>query len=337
MLSSDAVNAGLGTAAARAALVAAWAFAVMHSWIDGSWFTGGPLYLAGHGAALAGFLLLTRRSAGPLPPAHTWLVAASGVFTVVSTLPIVFTAEALGPDPLLTVPGSRLIYLGSYLGALLIARGNVVSGVVASGSITAVVAVSGISAGVPDARLTPLIGVTVMVLIVGSLWRLVLWRIATRVTAHRSVAGLAEQQARAAAEALDATRTELAIIQRIADPELQRIADGKSTIGHEVELRTVEATVRDRIQSPGMIHPSLDDVVRRSRRSGVQVVLLGESSDPLPDAQARAVAGLVAVADLADRVTVRRQRDGEVMVTVAADVVVRRSEVARDGRITAQL
>lgn len=288
-------GAGLGTPAARIAMVVVWSFGAA-----GRLILGWPLVPAeilAHLLLLIGSLVLSKRGEAQLAATDAAAVA-------------LLCAVAAGVSLGQAVSGGQpwTFDLAVYLLALLIARGNPVAG----GAPGLVCVAAAAMVGQGHAALPALLVSPVLALASGVTWNVVL-RVLGGLEARRRVeAARAAIATRVAREAEERYRRELAEILEIASPTLQAIARGREPDeAFLAEVVAVEAQLRDRIRSPRLQHPGLVADVVALRRRGVQVLLLGDPGD------ARGVIG----DDLADRVRalIRSVSSGAVTIRAFPD------------------
>lgn len=270
-------------------------------------------------------------------PGNQPLSAPRAVGVVVAAL----VADVLVLRALTVVQDSWLLSLAYYLVALLIARGNsIIGGIGAAVTLGYGLAWAVLSRVAPDAILE-LLTVPLIAIVAGVIWRLVLRQVVVRERVHRAEAVRGERQARVDAEAVEASRRELAEIARQAEPLLDRIVAGEPLGELRADLRATEGAIRDRISSPGLRGAVLADAIAACRRAGVDVLLLGEhaSEVPLSPDCVEAVGALIAEAG-SGRVTVRILPPGR---EAAASVVhegedgVRRTMIGADGAVVARI
>lgn len=277
-------GAGLGTPAARWALIGVWLLGVTSGLLEGRLLPPTTLDVLAYLLALGGSILLTSRGGHLLAGGHVLGVVAASL-----------TSAAL----VLAAGGHTgevwLVNFASYLLALMIARGNVRAGTLAGVLLLALVVGWPAEAGhtVAEAIAHPVIA-----LLVGGIWRMVLHAIVTREREHRELGPRAELEARAADEAAARNRHELQEISVDVVPLLRAIQHGAPIDEQLARTLTVtEASIRDRIRSPWLQHPTLNRAVTGARRRGVPVLLLGESAGgegAVDDVLAAALGGLVA-------------------------------------------
>lgn len=328
-------GAGLGTRPARYALIAVWVLGLTNGFITG--LVARPADLLAYLIALLGVLVLTGRGDDILPPTAAALVVVASGLTV---------ALALWTVPIAT--GPWLVDFASYLLGLLIARGNRLAGTVGAVAGLLVVLVAATAQPADPVAVAELLTVPALAVAAGVLWRMVLRQIVRQERAHRTQAARAARDIRIAREATERHRAELQTIHDQAGPLLRAIADGDPLDPQtQHRLTVVEATVRDRIRSPGLAHPDLVSAVARCRRAGVRVLLLG-AADNLPDDPAAvrpgrelsdelaAAVGMLIAPVTDGSITIRAipaGRDGAVSVLVAGSAGTERALLAADGTV----
>jgi hypothetical protein len=228
-----------------------------------------PLAVLG-GAALmltAGALVLVV-PVDPLPVLVTVFVAAAGPVTTLLTAANLWSERA-----------HHLVwasYAASYLMSVLVLRGRLLGAWLGMAGVTLVIAVSGLRAALP---FSAIVGSIVPV---GTLIALSVFALVMRPT-QRSLRILREESTiRAAASATmsaaDGERIQqLARLDRLARPILERIAEGAVLTGTEREkCRLLEAELRDGLRAPQLVTDELSDAARGARCRGVAVVLLDD-------------------------------------------------------------
>ena len=321
---------GLGTPTARWALAAVWLLSIAWGAITGAFAELTLVRILPYAVLLIGGYLLSAPGNQPLsPPRAVGVVAAA------------LAADVLVLRALTVVQDSWLRSLAYYLVALLIARGNSIIG----GIGAAVTLGYGLTWGVltraaPDA-VVELLAVPLIAIVAGVIWRVVLRQMVARERLDRADAVRAELQARADAEAVEASRRELAEIARQARPLLDRIVAGEPLGELRVDLRVTEGAIRDRIRSPGLQRPILTDAIAERRRAGVDVLLLGEhaTETPLTQDSIETIGALIAEAD-SGRVTVRilpPGRDAVASVVHQRGDGVRRTMIGAVGAVLARV
>lgn len=258
-------GSGLGTTRGRIALIVVWALNFLYGGLTGSLSTG-PWVWGAYAAGLAGAILLTRPGDEALPKATSCCAALSAVLTATAVLSY-------------PVPSGEvwiLAYAG-YLPALLIARGNPVAGGVGWLAVVLVGLGWCIEREAVPADYMDLFGVLILAVVFGIVWVLTFSRLVRHERRHRSEAGRSRVAQLAAAAAVERISGEVTAVRGEAEPVLTQIAEG-ALIGPELrgEAAVAEATIRDRIRSPMLQHPMLSETVGVLRRSGVDVLLLGE-------------------------------------------------------------
>ncbi|NMD47243.1 MAG: hypothetical protein GYA85_10825 [Propionibacterium sp.] len=320
----------LGIPTTRWALAAILPLGVAWGALTGAFAELNLVRILPYAVLLIGGYLLSAPGNQPLsPPRAVGVVAAA------------LAADVLVLRALTVVQDSWLRSLAYYLVALLIARGNSIIG----GIGAAVTLGYGLTWGVltraaPDA-VVELLAVPLIAIVAGVIWRVVLRQMVARERLDRADAVRAELQARADAEAVEASRRELAEIARQARPLLDRIVAGEPLGELRVDLRVTEGAIRDRIRSPGLQRPILTDAIAERRRAGVDVLLLGEhaTETPLTQDSIETIGALIAEAD-SGRVTVRilpPGRDAVASVVHQRGDGVRRTMIGADGAVLARV
>ncbi|MGC4153582.1 MAG: hypothetical protein QM628_10915 [Propionicimonas sp.] len=261
---------GLGTPLARWSFIFVWACGGLQILVGGSAATMPLVWAVALPTALAGALLLTTPGANPLPGVRAaWLPVISLLLGATAFV----SADAVGDLSVLN--------FAAYLVAFLIPRGNPVAGAIGSTLLIAASLAWALPQQPEFIEVARLLGIPIGCVVAGVVWRLVLQWVVRRERAHRSAAARSAERAAAAAEAIDASRVELAAIGDLVTPVLGRVADGEPIDAElRIELAHAEAAVRDRIRMPHLAHPRLTAEISRLRRLGVTVILLGESSSP---------------------------------------------------------
>ncbi|OJX70970.1 MAG: hypothetical protein BGO95_11595 [Micrococcales bacterium 73-13] len=263
-------GAGLGTPGARWAFCAVWALGVLSEGIGATWGPPSAWRLLGYATALVGVLVTTT-------PGDRTLDRPRAVVVDLAMLASVGALLASGPE----VERIWLFDFASYLGALLVARGNVIAGAAGSAVVILGGAGWGLAVAGPGPGVVGLVVTPIMALVVGFIWRAVLRRIVAQERLHRTEAARAELSAQLADEAAAADRRDLAEIGEEAGPLLARLAEGLPINERwRREIEVVEAGIRDRVRSPWLLGPALDATIADRRRAGLDVVLLGERPGP---------------------------------------------------------
>ena len=321
---------GVGTPAARWAMIAIWLLSIAWGAITGVFAELELVDVLPYATLLLGGYLLSAPGIQPLSqPRAVGVVAAALVADI-------FVLRALT-----TVQDSWLLSLAYFLVALLIARGNsVIGGIGAAITLGYGVAWAMLAGAAPEG-VVDLLAIPVIAIVVAIVWRLVLRRMIEREQVRRGDAARAERETLVSAESVEANRRELAAIATQARPLLGRIAAGDPLEEFRADLRVAEGGVRDRIRSPGLQHPVLIAAVAEARRAGVEVLLLGElgTENPPTPACVDAISALISEAE-AGRVTVRilpPGRDAAASVVHQEGEDVRRTMVAVDGSVLARL
>ncbi|MGW2660753.1 hypothetical protein ACWCW7_07285 [Nocardia tengchongensis] len=149
--------------------------------------------------------------------------------------------------------------------------------------------------------------------------------------------------AEATMAAADSERTrQLARLDRVARPILERIADGaKLTAAEREECRLLEAELRDGLRAPQLVTDELSGAARGARGRGVEVILLDDGGFAgVPEwVRQRVIDAATKELDAtnAGRITVRVLPLGRpVLATVlsTAPTEDRRTEIDQDGHVT---
>lgn len=229
----------------------------------------------------------------------------------------------------------------SYVLAVLVLRGRAGAAWLGVGGVAAVIVVDGARAwltpGAIVAAIVP-IGTVIAISVFARIMR----------PTQRSLRLLRDEAAeQAAAEATmvaaDGERTrQLARLDRVARPILERIADGAAlTPAEREQCRLLEAELRDGLRAPQLATDELSGAARGARARGVEVLLLDDGGfDDAPHWLRERVVG-VAVRELdaanAGSVTVRVLPPGRrVLATVLAQTPEhdRRTEIDAAGAVT---
>lgn len=281
-------GAGLGTFAARCALVVVLILVAASTVIDGSLslMLPQPMQIAAFALTLVGAMVLTTPGDGELPPARAVVVPACAVIAGAFTLS---AWDAAGEVWLFNIT--------VYLVALLIARGNLSAGVAGGAILIALGLGAGRYSGASQQAVAALLGTPVMALCVGVIWFLLLRRIVAHERSHRTEIARAALAADVAREATAANARELGEIVARVRPVLESIIAGHP-LDQETHRRLtmLEAGIRDRIRSPGLQHPILVEAITACRERGARVLLLGDGARPCSQALAEAVASFLAPA-----------------------------------------
>ena len=323
----EAVDTGLSSRVARAALVAVWLTGVAHGLLTGSFPAADPTVgVLVYGVALLGVLLATSGPAGPLRRA---VAIAAVVCGFAMAIAVIGYADATG------APAAELWLLtfGAYLVGVVIARGNPAIG--GAGAAAMIVwlgiwawgtqrAFEGYAAMVTPVLVSALAGCT--------------WLIATLAVARKEEGILAAGRravavTSAAVSERWASRRELRDIHRAAEPVLERIAGGADVDEPSLrELEIVEGGIRDRIRAAGLYRPVLATAVAEARGRGVQVLLLGDegAQGRISERLALAIAAVVAEPE-ARSVTVRAFAGQVSVVLEGADGARDRIVLGADG------
>jgi len=269
-------GAGLGTPAARWALLAVWALGLLSEVLATGWALPGPWRLLAYSAALCGVIAVTS-------PGDRMLGRGRTVLAVLASLTTAAAMLASGP----ALDDLWFYQLAAYLVALLIARGNVIGGTIGCALVIALGLGWAVTVADASSRILDVISLPVMAFAVGIIWRTALQRIVAQERRHRSGAARAELAARLAREAADADVRDLAEIRRDAGALLTGLAAGDPIdAATRREFEVIEAGIRDRLLSPWTLPPRLVSTIAQRRRSGVRVVVLGERTGQRPDIDA---------------------------------------------------
>ncbi|WP_327100941.1 hypothetical protein OIE68_20380 [Nocardia vinacea] len=230
-------------------------------------FAESPLLLAATALVLvagAGVLVLVI-PVDPLPLPAAIAVAAAG--------PIAAALTTVGIDHGMSTQ-VWTAFAASYVLAVLVVRGRLGAAWCGVAGIAAVIAVVGATNGlrVVVGSIVPI--ATVAGVSIGA---------AVMRPMQRSLRLLREEATmRAAAEATMAAQNgerdrQLARLDKVARPILERIADGAElTAGEREECRLLEAELRDGLRAPQLVTDELSSAARGARSRGVEVVLLDD-------------------------------------------------------------
>ncbi|MCU1644855.1 MAG: hypothetical protein JWN03_5130 [Nocardia sp.] len=221
----------------------------------------------------------------------TVLILSAGVLVVVVPvdplpLPLALFAAAAGPvATALTVltPSTDTVhhsvwsaFASSYVLAVLVLRGRVRTAWVGVAAVAGVLLVAGMTAHLQS---NTVVGSLVPI---GTVAAISVFSMVMR-PMQRSLRLLREDaMMRAASEATmaaaDSERTrQLARLDRVARPILERIADGAElTAAEREECRLLEAELRDGLRAPQLMTDELSGAARGARARGVEVVLLDD-------------------------------------------------------------
>ncbi len=263
---------------------------------------------------LTAALLIASPSPTPLPPVRLVPIALLCVATVVimfAELPVDIDSQPLESWQLGAV---------NFVLFVLELRGRIVSAWVLMAVVVAIGAGwSVLHTGDPWLGLKVTYGQAVS-LAAGTIFAIGLQRTARQIFAQQDA-----ERARAAEEAAlsagDAHRAaELAEVRALAEPLLQRIADGERPDRREAV--TLEAALRDRIRGRALAIEPLTGALRRARERGADVLLLDDLGDAvLPEERAQEVAAWCATrldAITGPRATIRiAAAEGAALVSIA--------------------
>lgn len=327
-LSSASTGAGgLGTTAARWALISVWALGLLSDLLSGAVAPplGSELLALPFGLVAA--IVLSTRGDDALSPFRAAVVGASAGLSAIGSLA---SGAPLGH--------TWSFAFAAYMAALLLPRGNVRSGLVSGAAIAALGLAWALRFEASPAQLLDLLALPVLALVVGSVWRRLLRRIVTRELTYNREVERAAMAARIAESSTSATQAELAAIGEDVGETLRAIRDGRPLDDALLtEVAVAEASLRDRIRSPNLHHAHLSPAINRARRRGVQVVLLGGSSPEsvVTDALANSIVEVVDGAQ-SGSMTLRAipaGRHGAVSVLRADEHGDERLVLAADGRL----
>lgn len=325
-------GAGLGTQAARWALLAVWALGALTAAIQGDFEQLDLVRVSAYLVSLPSVILLTTPGDRTLDRPRALAVVSFAL----ATAALVFSS-----DP--TLRQTWLFNLSVYIVALLIARGNATAGGVGGAILIALGAACAWADGWTATAVAELVGIPIVALLVGSVWRLALRRIVASERRHRSEQAHAALAAELAEQTAASDRRELTeVFSQVVLP-LSLLARGRELDERfRSELTLIEATIRDRIRAPWAQHPALAKTIAAQRRVGVDVLLLGEREEPLSEQLSMAAAGLIEAA--LDRVaygsvTLRVAPPGRehvLSVLLRGDAQTMRVLLAADGSVLSQ-
>ncbi|MBF6212611.1 hypothetical protein IU433_19395 [Nocardia puris] len=233
-----------------------------------TFYDGAPLNAAiAVGLLVVAGVLVLVVPVDPLPwPATVFVMAAGPAATALTTTRI----DADWTKPLWSA------FASSYVLAVLVLRGRLGAAWVGMAGVAAVVAGVGMTAGVAG---RVLLGTMVPIATVAG----VSVCAAIMRPTQRSLRLLREEATmRAAAEATMAAENgerdrQLARLDKVARPILERIADGAELTSAEREqCRLLEAELRDGLRAPQLVTDELSAAARGARSRGVEVVLLDD-------------------------------------------------------------
>ena len=282
--------------------------------------------------AVAGGLVLLV-PVDPLPwPATVFVAAAGPVATAL-------TAVGLGSAPAHHVVWTA--FACSYVLAALVVRGRIAAAWVSVAFSAAVLVTAGLRI---DVRFDAIVSASIVP--IGTVAAVSAFAVIIRPT-QRSLRMLREEATiRAAADATMAAADgerirQLARLDRVARPILERIADGAALSAAEREqCRLLEAELRDGLRAPQLVTEELSGAARGARSRGVEVVLLDDGGfEGVPQwVRQRVIDSAVQQLDAANSgsVTVRVLPLGRrVLATVLAHAADddRRTEIDTDGNV----
>ncbi|GAB2723489.1 hypothetical protein [Nocardia thraciensis] len=167
-------------------------------------------------------------------------------------------------------------FVTSYVMAVLVLRGRMGAAWLGVVGVVAVDAIAALRIGTADGA------ISAALVPVGTVTAISVFAVIIRPT-QRSLRILREEATiRAAAEATMAAADgerirQLARLDRVARPILERIADGAElTVAEREECRLLEAELRDGLRAPQLVSEELSCAARGARARGVEVVLLDD-------------------------------------------------------------
>lgn len=275
MIAARTGAAGLGTGVARWAMIFTWGAGVVQSILLGALDTGVGVWALAVASLLEliGVVMVTERSNAVLTPLKAAAVSA-----------IAAAALLVGLVPP-GVPGPWGADLPAFLAALLIARGSVRAGVVAGSLVVATLVVAGMLRGAEAWQIVASVGIPLIAVAFGSLWRIGLRVTVETEQAHRTAEARAAVALAASERAAREYRRQLHRIREEVAPLLERIAEADVLSPEELtELVVEEGAIRDRLRSPRVTDPALVAALGAARRRGVRVSMLwGEGPGDAPE------------------------------------------------------
>lgn len=318
LTSEGTQSAGLGTHGARYTLVFVWALGIWSTLMQSALSQHLPQLLLASALQLAAVILLTLPGARRLLRPQGLICAAAAILAGLIVLFAVPMFEDLWP-----------FNFASYLLALLTMRGNVWEGTIGGLSLLVTAFVFGLTLGTAPSEIFEFLVLPTVAWAVGMVWRIALTIAVSRERVHLTEAQLSGLAAEAAEAA---TAKDQALINEVyaeAGPALETIRRGQLIREAEaLRLFVLAEGIRDRIRSPQLRHPLLDDTIRAARKRGVRVLLLGSDSagsaalnEPLAQALAVTIAGVAQ-----GSVTVRANPDGR---QAAVSLLIRDANTSR--------
>lgn len=330
LTSAGTQAAGLGASGARYTLLAAWALGIWSTLLLSSLSQHTAQLAIASALQLAGVMLLTR-------PGNQKLSTPLGLICALTALLsglVVLSALASGGE-------SWTFNFSAYLLALLTTRGNAWQGIV--GGI--VLLTSGLGfcliSGVPAAETITFLTLPLVAFVIGIVWRLVIAIAVQRERMHLGEAEMAIQASQASEVAMRGAQGLIEEVRIESGPALDAIRRGHEINDVEaLQLSVLSEGIRDRIRSPQLRHPLLNEAVRAARERGVRVLLLGsEAADtPIETVLATAVARIVSQTS-EGAVTVRafpHSKPAALSVLVSNAEGTRRTSFRRDGGLLEQ-
>ncbi|UKJ63015.1 hypothetical protein H1Q78_15045 [Cellulosimicrobium cellulans] len=263
-----------------------WATGVVRVALDGHERAGWQS-VVGLAVVLVGSLVLTSPGDDDLPVVRASIVAA---------VPVVNAALLL---PTLPVAHDEvwLLDISAYLAALLMVRGSVALGWIGGGALLMglLTWITVHRPGAPEAF--ELVVQPAIALAIGTVWRRLLVRTTSRITAYRAAQLRAQLQAEVTRDATARSRARLVAVQERAAPLLHEIVEsGGLSPDDRARAREVEAGLRDELRAPTLAVAPVTRAVALARRRGVDVLLLddrGPGAGPVDSRILGEVAALV--------------------------------------------
>lgn len=328
---AGAIVTGFNTPALRAAMVGLWAFIAAYTVLNGT-FAAQPMIGGALAAGLAGSVVLTQPDER-LSRRDSVLLAVGAILAGCA----VFAYETPGYD-------MWAYTFATFLASAQLVRGHYRGGGAAAVGVCLVGAVWGWARGTDLAGFIAVLTLPVIVPATFFGISLVMGRFVRRTRDLRSTAARAQLAEAATLEATELGRIELARVRAEADPLLLQIRE-RRVIDDDFrkEVALAEATIRDRIRSPRLQHPQLNETIRGLRSAGTSVLLLGEAMEgdraTLGDDLAEAVSALIRHTAPGAAVTIRAlpaHAAAALTVVGAAPERSYRIDFAEDGRLLSE-
>lgn len=295
---------GADSRAARFGVLFVWVTGVVQQIVLWPTFEYPALIVVALIATLASAVSLCWPTPDPLPVPQTAVVVLTPIVNAVAVL------VQLSPGEL---NRTWLIEIGSYLCALAVVRGRLVSPFLAIGAVVAATCLWAQLVGASGDDVTRIVSLPIAALTVGVVWLAMLRRTLARITAHRLEAAKSARAEAAAGLAVRLRQRELADIAELAEPILSRIRVGEElTADDRLSAMLIEAQIRDRLRAKRLTTPAFVRVSRAARTRGV-VVLLLDDGGPLAADINDSVEGVISEAiggAVLGRVTVRLEPEG---------------------------